>query len=114
MMLLTFSLMVQMDRGGLRSFPCRHIFVVVDIELLLRVYIFILEERRKTLVSQRLAKTEKGGEGIRVKEGPFFLAVSRCQLWYSHQFCHPFFLVQMCFSPKQAQLPEGDLSQSGT
>lgn len=106
--------MVLVDRGGLRSFPCRLIFVVVAIELLHGVCILKLEEGRSIVVPQKLAKAKKGGEGISIKEGPFFFDISRCQLWCSHQFYHPFFLVQMMyFSPKQAQLPEGNLSQSG-
>lgn len=68
---LTLSLTVQMDRGGLRTVYCRLTFVVVGIELLHRVHIFMLEERRRALVPQRLAKVKKGREGISVKEGPF-------------------------------------------
>lgn len=58
--------MVLMDRGGLKIFPCRHISVVVDIELLHGVCIFVLEEKRNTLFPQRLAKVKKGGEGISI------------------------------------------------
>lgn len=62
-------------------FPCSQFSVFVDIELLFRLDILVLEERKKTLVPQRLAKL-KGGEG---KRGGLLLASSRCQPWCSLQ-----------------------------
>lgn len=51
MLCLTFSLLMLVDRG-LRSFSRRCFFAGADIELLVKVGIFKLEQRKKTSVPQ--------------------------------------------------------------
>ena len=61
MLCLTFSFLVLRDRGS-RICPSSHFFVVVDIELLLRVDFCMLEEA-ENFSSPKVSQTKKkGGE----------------------------------------------------